>query len=228
MNSLSDIESPRFILRPLRVSDVDDVLAYQSNPDVVRFIPWPVRDASMVSEALITAQHQSTLARQGDYLNLAITHRDDGRVVGQVNAMYVSEQDQCAEIGYVVSPAYSRRGYALEATTALISALFTTDKFRRVIATCDARNVASLVVLERLGLRCEAHFREDRLFKGEWISTYVFAVLRHEWDNHVAHSTLNDGAHPRGTSLADATTSHFRATLSPPAPRPRRPTWDAP
>lgn len=215
MSSLSPIESRRFILRPLRGSVVDDVLAFQSNPDVVRFIPWPVRDASMVSEALLTAQHQSTLERQGDYLNLAITHRGDGRVVGQVNATYVSEQDQCAEIGYVVNPAYSGSGYALEAATALVAALFATPKFRRVIATGDTRNVASHVVLERLGFRREVPFHEDRLFKGEWINTYVVAVLRHEWEDHVGRSAVDESASPRGSSVVDATKSHPSCNAQP-------------
>lgn len=181
MNSLTPLESDRLLLRPLEMTDARDVLAYQSDPEVVRFVPWPVRDAHMVHEALAAAQHQRTFEKQGDYLSLAITLKSDGRVIGQVNAMYLSEKDQCAEIGYVVSPAFTRHGFAVESSTALIDALFETQKFHRVIATMDDRNAASRIVAERLGLRPEAQFRENRFLKGEWVSTLVYATLRHEW-----------------------------------------------
>jgi RimJ/RimL family protein N-acetyltransferase len=198
MNSLSHLETTRLLLRPLEISDAPDVLEYQSDPLVVRFVPWPVRDAAMVREALATAQHQTTLERQGDYLSLAIAERSEGRVVGQVNAMYVSEKDQCAEIGFVVSPAFSGRGYAVEASTALISALFDTQRFRRILATMDDRNLASRVVAERLGFRPEAHFLENRFFKGEWINTLVYAMLRREWSPDRAGTTTREGE--RGAS----------------------------
>jgi RimJ/RimL family protein N-acetyltransferase len=181
MSSLTRIESDRLVLRPLEMTDAHDVLAYQCDPAVVRFIPWPVRDATMVHEALATAHHQTTFEKQDDYLALAIVEVSSGRVVGQMNAIYVSEQDQCAEIGYVVSPASSGRGYAVEASRALVDALFATQRFRRVIATMDERNVASRAVAARLGFRREAHFRESSFFKGEWIDTVVYATLRHEW-----------------------------------------------
>jgi RimJ/RimL family protein N-acetyltransferase len=35
--------------------------------------------------------------------------------------------------------------------------------------------------MERLGMRREAHFKENEFFKGEWGSEYVYAVLATEW-----------------------------------------------
>jgi RimJ/RimL family protein N-acetyltransferase len=165
------------------MDDCEAVLEYQSNPEVVRHVPWPVRDASMVKEALTKAIHQTTFERQDDYLSLALVRKSDGRLVGQMNAMYVSEKDQCGEIGYVVNPNFSGQGFATEASRALVSAIFDTKQFRRVIATFDDRNLASRAVVEKLGFREEAHFIEDNFFKGEWISTMVYATLQDEWDN---------------------------------------------
>jgi len=60
------------------------------------------------------------------------------------------------EIGYDVLPAYQRHGYATEATGAIMAWLFAQPQVRRVIADCDADNIASRRVLERLGLRQQA------------------------------------------------------------------------
>ena len=181
MESLSHIESSRLILRPFTMGDCHEVLEYQCIPEVVRYIPWPVRDAALVEEAILKEISRTVLEREGDYLSLALERKSDGRLVGQMNAMYVSEKDQCGEIGYVVDPKFAGQGFATEASRALVSAMFNTGKFRRIIATLDDRNVASRVVVERIGFRQEAHFLSNEFFKGEWISTFVFATLRDEW-----------------------------------------------
>lgn len=51
----------------------------------------------------------------------------------------------------------------------------------RVFASVDPRNTRSLALLERVGMRQEAHFRESLWFKGEWVDDVVFAILAAEW-----------------------------------------------
>jgi RimJ/RimL family protein N-acetyltransferase len=51
----------------------------------------------------------------------------------------------------------------------------------RIIAVLDDRNAASAQLLERLGMRREAHHLEAIFFKGEWANEYVYALLRTEW-----------------------------------------------
>lgn len=178
-------------MRPFVMGDCAAVLEYQSNPEVVRYVPWPVRDASMVKAALAKALRQTKLDSPGDYLSLALVRKSDGRLVGQMNAMYDSEEEQCGEIGYVVNPLFTGQGLATEASMALVSALFDTQKFRTILAKLDDRNVASRVVVEKLGFRQVSHAVEDELFKGERISTFVYATLRDEWESSM--STRLDG-----------------------------------
>ena len=51
----------------------------------------------------------------------------------------------------------------------------------RVVARCDGRNTASVAVMERLGMRKEAHFVENEFVKGEWADEIVHAMLAEEW-----------------------------------------------
>ena len=51
----------------------------------------------------------------------------------------------------------------------------------RVIGRLEARNAASARVLERLGMRQEAHMIENEYVKGEWQSEVVYALLDREW-----------------------------------------------
>jgi RimJ/RimL family protein N-acetyltransferase len=51
----------------------------------------------------------------------------------------------------------------------------------RIIGCCDARNLSSARLLERLGMRREAHFVHNEIFKGEWGDEFQYAMLDQEW-----------------------------------------------
>jgi RimJ/RimL family protein N-acetyltransferase len=51
----------------------------------------------------------------------------------------------------------------------------------RIVACLDARNVASARLAERLGMRREAHFVSNEMFKGEWTDEVIYAMLAEDW-----------------------------------------------
>jgi RimJ/RimL family protein N-acetyltransferase len=157
------------------------LLEYQSNPEVIRFIPWPVRDWSMVVEAI-----EKLLAFEavgGPKLNqtYAMELKSSGKVIGQVNYMFKDGHDFQREIGYVINPAFSGQGYVHEALTAMVTHVFSMGDVERVYAKIDARNSASEKVAQRLGMRKEAHHIRDDFFKGEWTDSLIYAILKSEW-----------------------------------------------
>ena len=180
--------TPRLIIRPLDAArDVDDVLAYQSLPEVCRYIPYEPRTREEVVERLADpARSRSTLEKQGEVISLAVERRDTGRVIGDVVIIWNSVEHQCAEIGYAFNPQHYGNGFATEACRALLATLFGELKFRRVIGRIDARNDASGAVLRRIGMRQEAYLVENEWFKGEWASEIDFAILDHEWRARLA------------------------------------------
>ena len=174
-------ETERLILRPLTPEDEDDVFVYQSDPDVVRYIPWPVRTRNQVRDALAGPALQNRFSETGDFLLLAIVHKGLGKVIGQSNVSIVSKDDKQGEFGYVIGPAYARRGFATEASRAIIDYAFGQAGLHRLTARIDTRNPASAAVARKLGMRREAEFIEDEFFKGEWSSSWIYAILRAEW-----------------------------------------------
>jgi RimJ/RimL family protein N-acetyltransferase len=53
----------------------------------------------------------------------------------------------------------------------------------RIVGRCDGRNTPSTRLLERLGMRREAHLVQNELVKGEWTDEVVYAMLESEWRN---------------------------------------------
>ena len=177
------IETERLLLRPLVPTDVDAMHAYQSRPDVCRYIPYEPRTKEQITERLadVETRNRSTLEDAGQVLSLGIVVRDTGALVGDVVLFWHSAQDRSGEIGYVLHPDHAGNGYATEAGRALLALAFDELGLHRVVGRIDARNEASAAVLRRLGLRQEAVLVENEWFKGEWSTEIVFAILEDEW-----------------------------------------------
>ena len=171
----------RLELRPLRLDDLDDLLVYHSRPDVTRYLYWEPRDRPRMLEALRQRMRMSSLSHEGDGLVLGAALRATGTVVGEVNLGWLSEQHRQGEIGFVFNPAYHGRGLAGEAAQVMLRLGFADLGLHRIVGRCDARNGPSARLMERLGMRREAHFVHNEIFKGEWGDEFVYAMLDHEW-----------------------------------------------
>lgn len=83
------------------------------------------------------------------------------------------------EIGYYCRPAMQGRGYLTEAVGALANMAFDVLGARRVEILCDARNLRSIRIPERLGFRLEGRFVHDRRdSEGGLADTIVYARTR--------------------------------------------------
>lgn len=104
-------------------------------------------------------------------------------------ARYLLEEPWTAESGRVQLDRRLRRtglaehggsGYATEAVSAGLRIAFGQDDVHRVVAQMDARNTSSARLATRVGMRQEAHHRQDFWSKGEWTDSLVFAMLAGE------------------------------------------------
>ena len=121
------------------------------------------------------------LDKEGSVLEIAVILKTTHKLVGEIVLMYRSQQHQQAEIGFVFNPIHQGHGYATEAAKAVLDVGFKHYEFRRIYARCDSRNKPSYKLIERLGMRREAHFIQNQLFKGEWTDEFVYALLQEEW-----------------------------------------------
>ncbi|MCR6673715.1 GNAT family N-acetyltransferase [Devosia ginsengisoli] len=175
------IRTERLTLRPFTRGDVDAVYAYRRREDVARYL----FDVALSREecALAVQQRigQVALEGDGDKIILAVELNQIASVIGEVSLILRSADARQGEVGWIFDPDYQGQGYATEAATALLDIAFGPGDLHRVSARCDVRNGSSWRLMERLGMRREAHFREHALFKGEWDEEFVYAMLRREW-----------------------------------------------
>lgn len=169
---MKTIRTERLLLRPFQESDYDDLFEFLSQ----------LRDDEFEGYPGITYENgrEHLKYRLGSEEFYAIALSDSGKVIGNI---YCGNRDfDSKEVGYIVNRDYRRRGYAEEALSAVIGNAFQAGA-HRVFAECDPRNTASWRLLEKVGMRREAHFRKNIWFRKDengnpiWKDTYVYANL---------------------------------------------------
>jgi RimJ/RimL family protein N-acetyltransferase len=190
------LKTARLTLRPFVIGDLDALHDIQSRPEATRYLLYDARDRAQVREVLEERMQADFIER--DALNLAVVLPETGALIGDVVLFLRSHEQRQGEIGYVFHPDYGGRGYATEAARALLGLGFEHYGLHRIVGRLDARNTASARVLERLGMRREAHFVQNEFIKGEWTDELVYAMLEDEWrslvpdDDHRAGRVVDD------------------------------------
>ena len=175
------LRTDRLLLRPFTRGDVDAVYEYRRREDVARYLFDVALSREECALAIQQRIGQTALEQEDDKIILAVELPQTGALVGEITLILRSLDARQGEIGWIFNPDYQGNGYATEAATALLDLAFGPGDMHRVMARCDVRNDPSWRLMERLGMRREAHFREHAIFKGEWDQEYIYAILRREW-----------------------------------------------
>ena len=171
--------TPRLVARAMGAADVEPFVAYRSNPDVARYQSWETYTLAEGS-ALVEEMRALAPGIPGRWYQFALEDVASGELVGDLAAHVNAAEHREMEVGFTLAPKHQGRGYATEAMTGLLSYAFDTLDMHRVIAVTDALNHSAAALLARVGMRREAHFRENVFFKGSWGSEFVFAILGSE------------------------------------------------
>ena len=180
-----NLETQRLILRRFADRDLAAFLTYLNDPLVARYQSWESYTEPQARE-LIEQQKRREPGRPGEWFTFAAELKETESLIGHVALSVKTDDPRQAEMGFTFAREYQGRGLAREAAERVLGYVFETLKLHRVVAVTDCENVRSAALLERLGLRREAHFVENIWFKGAWGSEYLYAILRREWDSRRA------------------------------------------
>lgn len=168
------------LLRPARAEDVDVVWSWQRLPEVTAWMTRLAEDRSAFVDHFI------------EHLDQILLVEKDGRVIGSTKIAVQNcwAQDEVAdqalnteaEIGWALDPAVQGIGLGTEVAAELLAICFGDLGLHRVIAVCFAANTASWRIMEKIGMRREAHFQADSLHRdGGWQDSFSYAMLAEEW-----------------------------------------------
>ena len=175
------LKTERLTIRDFVEDDWRDIVKTRTQEEVARYELWDTTTWAEREKVVerIREQRALTFDMLGKYVEFAVVLEE--KAIGSVGVKRLSDTHKNAEVGWVFDARYWGQGYATEAARALMDWGFCNLELHRITAVCDARNVPSYRLMERLRMRREAHHVKSFFSKGEWTDDLVYAVLKDEW-----------------------------------------------
>lgn len=171
-----EIATEDLLLREFAAVDWPAVHAYAMDPEVVRYELWGPNDEEQ-SRSFVEGAIRASRESPRQTYELAVVLRETGALVGGAGIRIRDVDHREGDIGYVLRKDHWGRGLGTQVARALVRFGFERLDLHRIWATCEAENVASAKVLGRAGMRQEGRLRSNRLQRGVWRDTLLFAIL---------------------------------------------------
>lgn len=101
--------------------------------------------------------------------------------IGRIVLWEVDSSIREWEIGWYIQKAFQHQGYATEAAHKMLEFAFNTLKAHRVQALCHHMNIASVKVMEKLGMKKEGELRAIRMIHQNWVDMFIYSLLEEEY-----------------------------------------------
>lgn len=174
------LESERLILKNITENHLEDFFEYRSIPELATYQTWESFDRQEALDYIIKFK-DSVPGIPGEWAFFGMFLKSNGKLIGDCSIKTQVDEPRNGEIGGTLSKTYQGQGFAHEAFTTLVDFAFSKMDLHRIIGIADARNTASIKLMERLGMRKEGHFIQNIWFKGTWGDEVQYAILKEEW-----------------------------------------------
>lgn len=164
----------RVILRRLAVADLTAFQRYRQDPETGRYQGWAAMSDGE-AQAFLTEMAVAPAFPAGAWWQIGIAERASNRLIGDIGIIVAADRRE-AEIRFALGRRSQGRGFGGEAVRGAMRLLFARTPVDRIVAITDARNLASMRLLERIGMRKTETL--NSLFRGEPCIEYRYVLNR--------------------------------------------------
>ncbi len=183
------IYTKRLLIREFTQSDRPALDGFISDPEQLRYMMFSLATPAEADRFIAFTEESAQAEPRLEY-HLAVnllqgekTGKETAKAIfiGGVALMRETLEHPEAELGYFLLHEHWGKGYAVEASNALVDYAFSVLKLHRVWGQCHIDNRASQRVMTKLDMRHEGTLREHRVLRAEYRSSHIFGVLDREW-----------------------------------------------
>ena len=178
LNNVS-IHTKRLVLRSITSADAEAIFMYRSDAEANKYQGWIPDTLEDVHEFIRKISPEINVV--GSWYQLAIIEKESDRLIGDVGLHFLPPENLQAELGCTLDKQFQGNGYASEALKGTIEYLFHEFGKHRIVTSIDPNNTKSIELVERIGMRKEAHFKKSLLINNEWVDDIVYALLHEDW-----------------------------------------------
>ncbi|MBQ6702486.1 MAG: GNAT family N-acetyltransferase [Clostridia bacterium] len=176
---IPSIETDRLILRKLKVADFEDMYEYSKSDEVTKYLLWRSHPDEQYTRDYL--KYIQSRYRAGDFFDWALEHKESGKMIGTCGFAKLDYDNNSAEIGYVINPAFWHKGYASEAVKKVIDFGFHTLNLHRIEARYIVGNEFSRKVMEKCGMIFEGIHRSSLMVKDSFVSVGYCAITADDY-----------------------------------------------
>lgn len=174
------IETERLILRRFAYADDEAMLKnWIADEKIQSLYSEPVYSTKEAVKELLDKIIGSY--EKNDYYRWAITEKKSGECIGQIAYFLVDSNNHFAEIEYCIGSDYQCRGFATEATKAMIAYGFEKIHLHKIQICTKTINEPSKRVIEKCGFTYEGTLRDYFYMDGKYVGRLYFSLLRNEF-----------------------------------------------
>lgn len=174
------IETERLLLRRFVRSDCSDMLRYwvadkRVQPSYGEPVYSTAEEVNGLLEKYISSYDSS------DYYRWAIIEKESDCCIGQIAFFLLDQKNHFAEIEYCIGVDFQCRGYASEATKAVIRFGFERAELHKIQICCRENNLPSKRVIEKSGFTYEGALRDYFFIDGQYYDRLYYSILHDEY-----------------------------------------------
>lgn len=165
------IETERLLLRNLRPGDEKAVYAWAGDPDVARYMIYPLYRSE--ADGVEWLKEREENADDPDDYDLGIVLKETGELIGSGGLVYHPENDTW-NMGYNIRKDMWGNGYVVEAMQAIMDEIRKTRSIRAIEAQFAVENYKSQRVMEKLGMTYDRDSSFEKFDKSEAFQAKTF------------------------------------------------------
>ena len=170
------LTTERLLLRQIALTDALKVQQLRSNEEVMLYINRPLTLSLAEAEAWIGMVMEAQASNNGITWVISLKEAPADHM-GSIGLWRIEKENYRAEIGYMLDPAWQRKGIMYEAIQEVLNYGFAQMKLHSIEAQLDPRNAASAALLQKAGFVQEAYFKENYFLRGAFADTAVYSML---------------------------------------------------
>jgi ribosomal-protein-alanine N-acetyltransferase len=172
-----ELFNERLKLRLIEFSDLNTIHSLHSLPETDRYNALGIPENIEVTKKIITPLISDNQEQNIRNYTFAVEELRTGRFIGLLGFKLGSSKYSNAEVYYKLDIGYWGNGYATEAVNLVLDFGFKNLKLHRITAGCAIDNIASIKVLEKVGMIREGHARQTLPLKSGWSDNFEYAIL---------------------------------------------------
>jgi ribosomal-protein-alanine N-acetyltransferase len=172
--------TPRLIIREYQETDFPGIHDFASDRETVQYMTWGPNTPEETRKFIDLAIYQQGIVPRVNF-HFVVLLLKTGQIIGGCGIHVRIPDQHTAVVGYCLNKKFWGGGHGTETLGALLKFGFEQVGIHRIEATCDTRNIGSVRVMEKNGMRRKAHFKQHIWQKGEWRDSYLYAILGSEW-----------------------------------------------